>query len=311
MNKKIFMIGFVLVSVFSEKLLAADSDKSEFERIKEVVCNPDEKFVPSLLEKGIDVNTLFSENVGVLQLAIFTGADIELIKKLIEQGININNADVNGSTALVVAACGASVNLKRYDYYLEVIKLLIKNGAQINVQLKEFGSTPLTTLCSSKEINGLEQLIQILLEGGADTNIQEKGGYQFTALHCAIRRKASSNIISLLLKFGANPDIECNYSSIPGGASSLHLAIQQAVEPSIVELLLKFKANPNKLNSQGFSPLNIAIAKRDNPNTFAAVKMLLEYGADPEYTHPSYGSIRKIAEEILGKNHPTTLLLNQ
>lgn len=307
---------FCLLGKFVEPLGASSTTLNNFEiqEFQSILSHPDEGLVKSFLEKGVDVNILLPGNVGLLPIAILCHSDIKFIENLIDRGININNIDDNGSTAICAAVVCAQQNPDFYNYYLEVVKILIKNGANLNIKLKDTHQTPLYLLCLNKDVNHFEQLIAVLLEAGADPNISDNK-YNYTALHCAIQRNASLSIIKQLLAFGADLNIQGKPSTIKGGATALHLAIRQFADPSVIETLLKAGANPNALNSLEMTPLNVAIAaaklNSNNQNTISTVKLLIEYGADTKAQHSTHGPILKIAEEVLGKMHPIVALLRK
>lgn len=73
---------------------------------------------------------------------------------------------------------------------------------------------------------------------------------------CSIRGKTSRNIgfhlfqiVELLLKKGASPNVTDKYGSTP-----LHRAASLG-HTSITKLLLEFRADPNLSNSEGNTPL--------------------------------------------------------
>ena len=317
------LIKFSLIFIFflSGKLVGVShlptSHSLELEKIKSSIADHDEGVIKSLLEKGMDIQDLLEGNASLLQIAIIAHTDIDLIKTLIDRGINVNNIDDNGSTAISVAVVCANLNPKCYNYYAEVSKLLINNGANPNIKEKETGQTPLYLLCLSKEVNKHERLITILLEGGANPNIQDNK-YKFTSLHCAIQRNASVSIVNQLLAYGANPLIQCcshPYFKAKEEANALHLAVRVAVDPAIVETLLKSGVDPNAKNNIGWASLEFAIAAAKQninlQNTIATTKLLIKYGADTKAQRSYCGSIAKVAEEVLGKNHPVVTLLQE
>jgi len=92
------------------------------------------------------------------------------------------------------------------------IKELIRMGADVNA-VGQNDQTALHYICS---YDGTSEIVSVLLESGADPNIQDDEGR--TALHCAV---FGQNIeeAKLLLKFNANPNIKMN-----DGRTSLHYA---------------------------------------------------------------------------------------
>ena len=117
---------------------------------------------------------------------------------------------------------------------IEKVKLLIKEGADLNMQDKK-GFTALIFASES----GQEDAIKLLIEAGADLNIQDKAG--FTAL---TRWNGSSQswedpyvIIKLLLESGADPNIGSTFSGTPSLAGA-----QQIYSEYIVSRVKKLHA---------------------------------------------------------------------
>lgn len=112
---------------------------------------------------------------------------------------------------------------------------------------------------------------RVLLEKGARVNAQTKY-FRETPLHLAIQEK-KSEMISLLLDHGANPDIR-NHE----GENCVFLAIRWC-DVDILGKLLDAGANPNLYNKEAASPLHICV----DFLAYDAARVLLMKGADPNY----------------------------
>jgi ankyrin repeat protein len=110
--------------------------------------------------------------------------------------------------------------------------------------------------------------VKRLLSRGADPNAADDVGQ--TPLHWAAYI-GRSDIVRLLLKYGANLNIKTKYD----GRTPLHVAA--AYEVSVVKLLIKYGADVNARDSRGRTPLYIALEERN----VDVVKALLRHGADP------------------------------
>jgi fucose 4-O-acetylase-like acetyltransferase len=86
------------------------------------------------------------------------------------------------------------------------LKALIESGNEINEVHPMFGSSPLSFAC----LIGANSMVELLLEAGADINIQNKDGG--TPLHSAAFFGQASTV-KLLLENGANKDITDNTGS--------------------------------------------------------------------------------------------------
>ncbi len=124
-------------------------------------------------------------------------------------------------------------------------------------------------------IHNSPEIVEILLENGANPNIKDKNGY--TPLHRAVIRY-SYKIVYLLLKYGADPNIKDKHGYTP-----LHRAVIEQ-DPKLVELLLKHKADPNIKDSHGFTPLERAFMFEDIDMAYKIGNLLLKYNADPFVT---------------------------
>ena len=128
--------------------------------------------------------------------------DLKKVKRLLNEGADVNAKDEDGWTPLHWAA---------YYGHLNVVKLLVDRGADVNAKSKA-GETPLHWAAA----NGHLDVVEFLVDRGADVNAKSKAGW--TPLHLAAD-KGHLDIAKLLLDRGA--DINAKNG---GGKTPLDLA---------------------------------------------------------------------------------------
>jgi cytohesin len=181
----------------------------------------------------------------------------------------------------------------------EVKQIVIDCGVNPNIKgpnPNPLGFTPLHYAA----MYGRHEIAELLLERGADPNIQDNDGD--TPLHLAAAN-GYSEIVKLLLEHGADPNVQ-DY----GGMTPLHYAATGYLE--VVELLLEHGANPNIQNNNGYTPLHYAVANC----RVGVARVLLDHGADPTIrdnkgrTPLDYGSdCGEFIEELRRRSTGTTV----
>jgi len=182
------------------------------------------------------------------------------MKQEIDNGWDFNTKDNNGFTPLHYAV----------GYYAKggIIDLLLQEGADVNTQAT-WDKTPLITAVE----RGLEDVVEKLINAGADVNIAANAGY--TALYYASdstsRRDINPNIIKLLVDAGADVDAQTD-----SGNTALHNAVKLSADA--VRILLSANADPNIKNNDGKTPLNSTSYYKGEDTGIA--KMLVDAGAE-------------------------------
>ena len=90
----------------------------------------------------------------------------------------------------------------------------------------EFGETPLMTAIRSGPSTSLAKMIDVLLDGGADPNIQDVNGN--SALHHAAKVVGKEGAVPILLENGASVVLRNNNGET---------AVDLATDDAIIELL--------------------------------------------------------------------------
>ena len=81
---------------------------------------------------------------------------------------------------------------ERDDLLVEIVRLLVAKGANVNVQDKS-KNTALMFACDEEEL----EAVKILLEAGANPNLKDEDG------ETALEKTDSDEIKQLLIKYGA------------------------------------------------------------------------------------------------------------
>lgn len=224
--------------------------------------------VTELLGSGVDVNKRDVDGVTALMLA---ANKPEMLRSLLDHGADVDvRTESEGLTALMVAATLGNP---------ESVALLLKAGAVVDARSVS-GLTALDLAAGAgayrqelADINVLApehvQVVLMLLNAGASPgNVGDDGT---TALWGAVE-SGSKDIVNALLDHGADPLTRC-----PDGSPVLWRGVAKG-RYDIVTSLLKAGADANATHDQD-SVLMVAAVQ----GYVAIVKLLLESGADPNF----------------------------
>ena len=241
------------------------SDQREAEPIAAdlvaAIRNADVQVIRKLLDNGADVNARDAEGNTPLILASLY-ASPECVELLIEKGADVNAANKADATALIRAAT---------DY--EKSRLLLATGANVQVRTA-LGNTPLI-LAARRD--GNSRTVQLLLERGANATEHNDAG-----ISPVLSGAASGDLgtVQLLLNAGAKADDfpKSNKASAADPAPSMRTPLMWAAyhnDVSMVRLLLERGADPNQSTYFG-SPLSQACWS----DSFEAAELLIAQGAN-------------------------------
>ncbi|MEP0265149.1 ankyrin repeat domain-containing protein [Dokdonia sp.] len=117
--------------------------------------------------------------------------EIDLLKLELEKGIDVNQKDEFGNTALHIA-CD--------EGYINIVKLLLKYPVNINTKgLHDY--TPLLYAISNRNTD----LVVLLLKHKANINCQDDEGNSAIMTAVMRYRKGDTSVIETLLEHGADP----------------------------------------------------------------------------------------------------------
>ena len=235
-----------------------------------------------LLDRGADVNLIAGRGYSTaLGIAALKG-HLETVRLLLDRGADVNLAagagllqsgDLKTVRLFLILDQGANFNYgaglgaAAYSGHLEIVRLLLGRGADINHTGGLFG----TALCAAAYSGHLE-VVRLLLGRGAEFNLT----------HClfgtALRAAAQNGnleTVRLLLDRGADVNLTDGICTALGAASS---AYKGRLE--IVRLLLDRGADVNLTSGIYGTALGAAAREGD----LGTVKLLLDRGADVNLT---------------------------
>ena len=253
------------------------------------------------------------DNTGLFHMAWL--GDLEGTQFFIDQGADVNARNSKAETALTEASRHGNT---------EIVKLLLQNGANVEVAMTEHGWTP---LCNAVRDNRLE-VVRILLDHGANKHAKLKSGCDAVAEAC---HRGHHAIARLLIERGARLESLNHYHRTPlleasrrndgdwtrwllqrgartevrdsQGRSPVWHAANGGHDKSLA-VLLEYKASTETLSNDNWLPLGCAA----NQGFTNCVKLLLDAGAAMD-VHQAHGSGYTALCEAVHHGHIATVKL--
>lgn len=220
-----------------------------------------------LIDQGIDIN--HANLLGQTALHVAAGDGYyDLSKKLIDKGANVNSKDKVGNTPLIYAAASPNPNL---------VGLMLDSGARIEDK-NNAGETALTAAAFA----GNTKTIENLVKRGADTKTKDKNGNNLLMKAVDGGNRVTSG---MMMDLGVSPE-EANNA----GSRAIHEAIKKGNE-EISSDLLKRGADVNSKDGEGNTPLILATSG-GNANL---VNNILEHKPDIAITNKDGQSAYDVA----------------
>lgn len=258
-------------------MVDSNDNKKEKDFLKACLENNYTK-VRQLLATGIDVNATNEKG----QTALHMVNDEEMMEILLEADADINKRDNEGNTPLLSHLNEQFLNSLIPGYNLltdkadhkNVLKLLIRNGANVNMQ-NDKGVQPLHMAPDF-------ELTELLLENGADVNAVSGSGIRVSPFE---KHVVLDGIIQSQNKLPLNPEWRKITNLMLGyggdyntkdkeGNTLFHRAVQMG-NTDLVHCLISMGVDVNVKNNEGRTALHLVKNSK-------IAEMLLDAGADME-----------------------------
>ncbi len=229
-------------------------------------------FAQILIEHGADINLADNDNRSPLNTAAGNYC-VKILRVLLQRNAQVNSRDLNGKTALHVAA-GGNIHAKPENErkIADTIQALLAAGAEQVAAVN--GLTPLHYACNKRNI----EAIRLLLQAGAQVNSRDTEG-RTPLHHLALADYYAWDLLPLpqaveaLLAAGASLDAIDNH-----GSTTLHSAVERRIVPLIVSLLNK-NANTTLRVNKPDSPFNrmtaLEIARHQLPRNIETGSVII------------------------------------
>lgn len=260
-------ICFILLSYLPMLTYAAsdpflERPSKNFSNLYAAISDLDEERLKTLLANGANINeprTTFYYFTLLHDFSLYEN-NIEQCKLLLKHGANPNARRSSGVTPLNTAIRNLSCNSS-----IELVKLLVENGANVDPK-DNLENLPLLDAIDSCN----EECISYLIDKGANINAKQEDGdpfihrwtvsdlsyYDENDMLCSGYTDDDITKLSLLLKYGADPNATDNY-----GVTALHIVSGDIGKRKmeVLKLLVENGANIEATDDHGQTPLFHAV----------------------------------------------------
>ena len=234
----------------------------------DAVKKQDVQAVRGLLKQKVDLNVTEADGFTALHWAAQRN-DLQLVELLVGAGANAKASSRYNITPLYLAAVNGNA---------AIMERLLKAGADPNAIAQE-GQTMLMTAA----LSGKADAVRLLLTRGATVDTKEPYRGQTALMWAAADGNTAA--VDVLLEAGADLKLKSN-----GGLTPLLFAVRNAhIETTVA--LLKRGANVNDVAPDGSSALSIASVNA----FFELASVLLDHGANPNLPDPRGSPLHTVA----------------
>jgi uncharacterized protein len=192
-------------------------------------------------KKQVKEREIVREGVNEQLLQAAERGDLDTIRELFKEGVNINVQDSKGRTATMIAT---------YSNDVETAKVLIEAGADVNIQ-DDMKNTPF--LYAGAE--GYIEILKFTIDGGADPAITNR--YGGTALIPA----SEHGYVDVVKELVTHTEIDVNHVNSLGWTALIEAIILNngnARQQQTVQLLIEHGADVNIPDNKNVTPLQHA-----------------------------------------------------
>lgn len=212
--------------------------------------------------------------------------NLDLVKFMIDQGVDINSATEFKETALYVACYEGHLDVAKHIYEikqtmlepsvteLEKLPCLLNSACSsghldilkffIDKVTKSEENLLASELLHTSSTNGHEKIVEFLLDRGIDVNIKDPTGAT-PLLHATKKNRIS--IMEMLLENGADPNIKNTL-----GEPLIHTIYTDQLK---FDMFLKYKADTRAKDNKGMTVMHLACQKY----SYKAVEAMISHGA--------------------------------